>query len=38
LWWLIVIHVGLPLTAIPAVLRAQQRREAEIADASLGQT
>jgi membrane protease YdiL (CAAX protease family) len=36
LWWLIVIHAGLPLTAIPAVLRAQ-RREAGIADASLGQ-
>jgi len=37
LWWLIVIHAGLPLTAIPAVLRAQQRREAGIADDSLGQ-
>jgi membrane protease YdiL (CAAX protease family) len=37
LWWLIVIHAGLPLTAIPAVLRARQRREAAIADAALGQ-
>jgi membrane protease YdiL (CAAX protease family) len=37
LWWLIVIHAGLPLTAIPAVLRAQQRREAGSPDASLGQ-
>jgi membrane protease YdiL (CAAX protease family) len=31
LWWLIVIHAGLPLTAVPMVLRAQQRREAETA-------
>lgn len=37
LWWLMLIHAGLPLTAIPAVLRAQQRRQAGIADGSLGQ-
>jgi membrane protease YdiL (CAAX protease family) len=37
LWWLIVIHAGLPLTAVPAVLRAQQRREAEIAHTVLKQ-
>jgi membrane protease YdiL (CAAX protease family) len=37
LWWLIVIHAGLPLASIPAVLRAQQRREAGSPDASLGQ-
>ena len=37
LWWLIVIHAGLPLASIPAVRRAQQRRNAGIADASLGQ-
>lgn len=28
LWWLIVIHAGLPLSALPAVMRARQRREA----------
>ncbi|WP_402718856.1 CPBP family intramembrane glutamic endopeptidase [Janthinobacterium rivuli] len=33
LWWLIVIHVGLPLISVPAVLRARQRRETEIAHA-----
>lgn len=27
LWWLILIHAALPLTAIPAVLRAYKRRE-----------
>lgn len=37
LWWLIVIHAGLPLASIPAVLRAQQRREAGSPDASLRQ-
>lgn len=37
LWWLIVIHAGLPLASIPAVLRAQQRREAGPPDASLRQ-
>lgn len=37
LWWLIVIHAGLPLVSIPAVLRAQQRREAGSRDASLRQ-
>jgi len=37
LWWLIVIHAGLPLASIPAMLRAQQRREVSSSDASLGQ-
>lgn len=27
LWWLMVIHAGLPLTALPLVLRAQRRRQ-----------
>lgn len=35
LWWLMVIHAGLPLTVIPAVLRAQNRREAGIRNAPL---
>lgn len=37
LWWLIVIHAGLPLASIPAVLRAQKRLEAGSPDASLRQ-
>lgn len=37
LWWLIVIHAGLPLASISAVLRAQQRREAGSPDTSLRQ-
>lgn len=37
LWWLIVIHAGAPLTAVPAMLRAHQRREAGITGTSLGQ-
>lgn len=26
LWWLILIHIGLPLSAVPAVIRAESRR------------
>jgi membrane protease YdiL (CAAX protease family) len=37
LWWLIVIHAGLPLASTPAVLRAQQRREVRSSNESLGQ-
>jgi len=37
LWWLIVIHAGLPLASIPAVLCAQKRLEAGSPDASLRQ-
>lgn len=29
LWWLIVIHAGLPLSAVPTVMRAQRRRDAK---------
>ncbi|MFC0254618.1 CPBP family intramembrane glutamic endopeptidase, partial [Massilia consociata] len=29
LWWLILIHVFIPLSSIPAVIRAQQRRNTE---------
>ncbi|QOY96125.1 CPBP family intramembrane metalloprotease [Massilia sp. UMI-21] len=28
LWWLILIHIGLPLSVVPAVIRAHGRREA----------
>lgn len=35
LWWLIVIHAGWLLMMLPAALRAQRRRAAEIADAPL---
>jgi len=28
LWWLILIHAGLPLSAVPTVLRVQRRRHA----------
>lgn len=29
LWWLILIHVGLPLMMVPGVIRTNRRREAE---------
>lgn len=29
LWWLILIHVGLPLLMVPGVIRTSRRREAE---------
>ena len=29
LWWLIVLHAGLPLSAVPTVLRARRRRDAQ---------
>lgn len=29
LWWLILIHAGLPLSAVPAVIRAQRRHGTE---------
>lgn len=37
LWWLMAIHAGLPLVALPAVLRAQNCREAEIRNTPLEQ-
>jgi membrane protease YdiL (CAAX protease family) len=35
LWWLMLIHAGLPLGTIPAVLRAQRRRQTKTAHAEL---
>lgn len=34
LWWLIVIHAGLPLSMLPAALRAQRRQAAGSAETS----
>lgn len=37
LWWLILLHVGVPLSAVPAVVRAERRRNARNLDREQGQ-